>query len=395
MFVSFYYRLRDAGVPVRMSAFVKLHEALRQGLVGGSLTRFYRVARTLLIKSETYFDLYDRVFAAHFQGVDMVTEDVVDEIGQLLEEWLADPMVRQMFSERELNELPLEELLRQFEQRLAEQDGRHDGGSKWIGTRGRSPFGHGGSSRRGVRVGGGAQNFSAIKVAGERRWRDYSRHEVLRDQQIGEAVRRMRQIRHAGARTEIDVDESIRETVRQGGEIELVFRARELNRLQVVLLLDNGGWSMDPYVGLVSLLFHHLRDRIRDLKTYFFHNCVYETLYTNPSRTKGVSLEKVLQLDREYRLIVVGDASMAPEELESPGGAIYRWEGGGPPGITNLRRLAERFDRSVWLNPIPRPVWRRAYGAYTIGRIGQVFTMHDLTLDGIEKAVDHLNQTGW
>lgn len=395
MFVSFYYRLREAGLPVRMSSFLQLQKALRAGLVGGSLSRFYRVARCLLIKSETMFDLYDRVFAAHFQGVDLgeLEDDLVDQLERAMRDWLNDPLAKELLSEAERNELPLDELMKRFEERLGEQTERHDGGGKWVGTGGRSPFGHSGNAKRGIRIGGGSQNRSAVKVAGERRWRDYARGQIIKQAQVGEAVKRLKQMRLAGAKTEIDVDESIRETVRQGGEIDLVFKARTQNKLKLIVMLDNGGWSMDPFIELVSQLFGHLSDQVKELRTYYFHNCIYDVVYKDPARSRGVDLEEVLRLERDWRLLIVGDASMAPEELEARGGAIYRWGGNEPPGIYWLRRLAERFPQSVWLNPIPQPVWRRAYGSYTISKIGRVFQMCDLTLDGLEAAVDHLNGT--
>ncbi len=392
MFVSFYYALRAGGIPVRMSAFLTLQRALRAGLAKGSLVSFYRICRSILVKSETYFDLYDRVFAQYFDGVEEeLSDELAAELDRAIADWLSDPAVRKLFEEIERHEMPLDELLRRFQERLAEQDGRHDGGRKWIGTQGRSPFGHGGAARRGVRVGGGAQSFSAVKVAGERRWKDLSRVEVIRDQQMGEVLARLKQLVQSGAKTELDVDETIHETVRLAGEIEPVFRRSKRNRVRLVLLLDNGGWSMDPYIGLVAQLFGHVRESVRDLKTYFFHNCVYEHVFLDPARSRPVDTEDVLRLDPEYRVVVVGDASMAPEELDAPGGAIWRLAGQVPPGRVWLERLGERFTRRAWLNPIPRAMWRRAYGAYTIQRIGQVFPMFDLTLGGIEAAVQHLN----
>jgi uncharacterized protein with von Willebrand factor type A (vWA) domain len=393
MFVSFYYRMREAGLPVRLPGFLALQRALRAGLVGASLARFYRVARALLIKNESYFDLYDRVFAAHFEGVELPEdEQLVDMLDRELLDWLADPLLTELTTPAERNQLPLEELLALFEQRLAEQQERHDGGSRWIGTGGRSPFGHSGHAPRGVRVGGRARHQSAVKVAGERRWRDYARGTVLKRAQLGEALRRLRQLRPAGARTELDVERSIQETVRQGGEIELVFVPRVIDRLRLIVLLDNGGWSMDPHVELVGELFGHLRAQIRDLQTYYFHNCIYETVYTDPARRQEIDTEDLLRLDRDWRLVIVGDAAMAPEELEARGGAIYRWNSTAPPAIAWLRALAGRFPRAVWINPLSEASWPRSRGAYTIARIRQIFPMVELTLAGIEQAVDFLNE---
>ncbi len=394
MFASFYYGLRDAGIPVQPTAYLRLHQGLRMGLASGGLTSFYRLCRTVLVKSEKHFDTYDRVFLQHFKGVvsDRLADDLLEALDDYLESWLEDPLVRELLTDTERESMTTEELLALFEERLAEQDKRHDGGGRWIGTGGRSPFGHSGQVPGGIRIGGGSRMGSAVKVAGERRWRNYSSSEVIREQQMGEAVRRLRQMKKIGAERILDIDESIRQTVKLGGEIELAFSRDEHNKIRVLLLLDNGGWSMDPYIMLVSQLFVHVRDQIRELKTHFFHNCIYETLWTDPRRQRGLSTEDVLRLPRDYKLIIVGDASMAPEELEARGGAIYRWGGDAPSGIQWLRRLADRFDQAVWINPIQQERWRRAYGAYTISRVGDVFPMFDLSLDGIERAVDQLNR---
>ena len=321
MFASFYRSLRDSGVPVRPTAYLTLHRALRMGMAKNGLTSFYRLCRAVLIKSEKYFDIYDRVFLQHFKGAvgGELSDTLLEALDQYLAEWLEDPLVRTLLTDEERETLSTEELLALFEQRLAEQQGRHDGGGKWIGTGGRSPFGHSGRLPGGVRIGGSSRMGSAIKVAGERRWRDYSNTQVIREQQVGEAIRRLRQMKKVGAERLLDIDESIHRTVKLGGEIELAFSKDQQNKVRVILMLDNGGWSMDPYISLVSQLFQHVRGQIKELKTYFFHNCVYETVWTDPRRVQGVPTEEILRLPRDYKLIVVGDASMAPEELETRG----------------------------------------------------------------------------
>ncbi|MDP7033273.1 MAG: VWA domain-containing protein [Planctomycetota bacterium] len=390
MFLSFFYSLREAGIPVTPTAFLRLQEALDRGLAHGSLDRFYVVARTLLIKREEYFDVYDRMFLHHFHGVDFVDDEAIDAIHAQLQDWLQDPLVRALVPEVAEEGRSLEELMKLFEERLKEQDSRHDGGGKWIGTGGKSPFGHSGFADRGIRIGGQSRMRSAIKVAGERRYKDYSRFEVLTERGVGEAVSRLRHMTDEGPRDQLDIDETIRETVRQAGEITLEFARAIRNKIRVVLFLDNGGWSMDPYIGLVSLLFRHIRDQITELETFYFHNCIYEEVWTDPQRTQAVSTEKILRRPKETKILVVGDASMAPEELESIGGASYRWMGSGPPGRYWLQQITKRFDKTAWINPVPRNRWTRAYGMYTITQIGALFPMFDLTLGGLEEAVEHL-----
>ena len=393
MFVNFFYELKGAGIPVSPTSFLRLQKALGMGLVR-NLNDFYTTARSLLVKSERYFDLYDRIFAHYFEGIDLPDPEGVDlsETAKLLlQEWLKDPemVARALGMDAEkLKQYTPEELLKYFLDRLKEQTGQHHGGHTWLGPGGTSPVGHSGYHPGGMRVGGRSRNKSAIKVALERRYRDYSVDGHLSQAQLGEALKRLRRLIPAGPKDQVNIDKTIYETMRNAGEIEIVFDRRMKDKLKVILMIDNGGWSMDPYIPVVQLLFNHARYQFKDIKTYFFHNTIYDRVWEDPRRiSTGVKFEDFSRLDPESRLIIVGDASMANWELVAAGGSIYIDENNRIPSIDRLRTLGQTFRHCVWLNPVFESEWR-----YTrsIGIIRQIFPMFELTLEGLEKSVAYL-----
>lgn len=393
MFIDFFYKLKEVGVPVSPTSFLTLHKAMNGGLVN-SVDDFYTAARTILVKSEKYFDLYDQVFAYAFQGeelpeIDDYTFDFM--ANSMLHEWLQNPkeMARALgVDEKKLQAMKPDELLEYFKQRLKDQDGRHDGGSKWIGTGGTSPVGHSGYHPGGMRVGGVSRNRSAVKVAAERRYKDYSTHAPLTRSSVGEALKRLRNLVPQGPKDLLNIDSSINQTIRNGGEIELVFERSVVDRLKIILAIDNGGWSMEPHVDIVQTLFQYSKSQFKDLKTYYFHNTIYDLLWEDPARyKKPVAIQDFVRLDPETRLIIVGDASMAPYELMSTDGSIYDFERSGKPSIEQLKFLSSYFSRTIWLNPIPSHHWQYTH---TINVLRTVFPMFELSLDGLEKGVNHL-----
>jgi hypothetical protein len=395
MFIHFFYTLKDVGISVSPTSFLTLQRALKMGLIN-SLSDFYTTARSILIKSERYFDLYDQVFAHHFKGVELPDYESLelDEIAKgLLDEWLKNPKELADalgIDEDEIKKMSPDELIEYFKERLKEQTERHDGGNKWIGTGGTSPVGHSGIHPGGMRIGGVSKNKSAVKVAGERRYKDYSVDAPLTNASIGEALKRLRNLVPSGPRDQINVDESIYQTVKNAGEIEIAFDRSFKDRLKVFLLIDNGGWSMDPFIPIVQTLFDYSRAQFKDLKTLFFHNTIYETVWEDPRRyTKPIRVDEFGRYDPETRLIFVGDASMAPHELMSRNGSIYAFETSGKPSIERLKSLAHFFPHTVWLNPVPEHAW-----GYTqsIQVIKDVVKMFPLSLDGLEQAVFHLKQ---
>jgi uncharacterized protein with von Willebrand factor type A (vWA) domain len=393
MFIDFFYRLRDRGVPVTPTAFLTLHKALGRGLLD-SLDGFYTISRAVLVKSERYFDLFDQVFAHHFKGAELPENEGLDldEFARaLLEQWLQDPKSvadALGIDGADLQQFTPEELLDYFKARLKEQTERHDGGSRWIGTGGTSPVGHSGFHPGGMRVGGVSRNRSAVKVALERRYKDYSLQGPLTSAMVGEALKRLRHLRPEGPKDRVNVDATIYRTMKNAGEIEIVFEGSLKDRLKVALAVDNGGWSMDPYIPLVQTLFDYARAQFKELKTYFFHNTIYDTLWQDSARyRKPVRIDDFTRREPETRFVIVGDASMAPYELMAQDGSVHIHERSGRPSISCLRFIASVFRYSVWLNPVPRREW--AYTP-TIGTIAGIFPMFELSVDGLEQAVQWL-----
>ena len=398
MFTDFFFLLRHYGVPVTVTEWLALMRALALGLAPCSLDEFYAVARGILVKSEAYFDQYDQAFAAMFHGIETPVE-IEDEVWQ----WLADPLAMPGLSDAEramlaaaLEDLDLEALERMFKERLGEQTEAHHGGSYWVGTGGTSAFGHSGFHPGGIRVGGESRGRSAVKVAGERRYRGYRTDQEVGVRQFELALRRLRRLssRNEGVPDELDLDETIEETAGNAGRLSLVWRKGRKNAVKVLLLMDVGG-SMHPYISLCSQLFSAVNrsSHFKDLRTCYFHNCVYDWLYLDTSCSMGnaVSTNRLLQeLPSDYKLILVGDAAMAPSELMSKHGIIWWGYGNEEPGIEWLRRLRRHFDHSVWLNTIPEADWEWAYGNLTIRKIREVFPMFELTVDGLTGATRKL-----
>jgi uncharacterized protein with von Willebrand factor type A (vWA) domain len=393
VFVEFFYTLRQIGVPVTPTSFLRLQKALSKGLIS-SVDDFYTAARSILVKSERYFDLFDQVFAHHFKGVELTdpTEFELTEAAKaLLEEWLKEPQALAEalgIDEETLSRLSPEELLEYFLERLKEQTEAHHGGSKWIGTGGTSPVGHSGYHPGGMRVGGMSRNKSAVKVAMDRRYRDYSKEAPLTRHHMGEALKRLRNMIPTGPKDQINIDETIYQTMKNAGEIEIIFDRSMKDRLKVILAIDNGGWSMDPYIDIVQSLFDYSRSQFKDLKTFFFHNTIYDYLWADPPRrSKPHKVEEFVRRDPETRFIIVGDASMAPYELMATDGSIHIEERSGRPSFERLRFLASTFRHSAWLNPKSEMEWPYTR---TINIIREIFPMYEITLDGLEKMVTHL-----
>lgn len=393
MFIDFFYQLKTAGIPVSPTSFLTLQKALDMGLIN-SIDAFYTSARAILIKSERYFDVYDQVFAHRFQDAQMPGYEVIelDEVTRaLLEGWLADPAslaAALEMNESDIIDLTPEELIEYFKKRLEDQKGRHEGGRTWIGTGGTSPVGHSGYHPEGMRVGGVSRNRSAVKVAMDRRYKDYSRRGLLTQDMMGEALKRLRNMVPVGPKDNVNIDKTIYQTMKNGGEIEIVFSRRLKDRIKVILAIDNGGWSMDQYIPVVQTLFDYARDQFKDLKTFFFHNTVYDFLWEDPARIKQpFKVEDFISFDPQTRLIMVGDGSMAPYELMAADGSIHVEERSGKPSIEQLKFLAQMFPHCVWMNPVFSQIWSQTP---TINTIGQIFPMFELTLDGLEGAVNHL-----
>jgi len=390
MLIDFLFELRAKKLPVSTHEWMALMEGLALGLHESSLDGFYHLCRTICVKDIAHYDAYDEAFLAYFK--DVHTDAL--ELTQELAAWLSDPRRLEGLTEeqrRALAELDVERLRELFEQRLREQRERHDGGRRWIGTGGTSPFGTGGQNPSGMRVGGGGGR-SAIAVADERRFREYRRDVVLDVRQIDVALRGLRRLGREGAQEELDLDETVDQTCRNAGEIEVVFRPPRRNRVKVLLLMDVGG-SMDPHAELVSRLFTAASraGRFAKFRSYYFHNCVYNSIYEDAQFRKGLPVADLLAgSDRDEKLVLVGDALMHPAELLDAGGSMYLYSQQRASGIEWLRRLAAHFRSAAWLNPEPERFWQGT----TIEVIASVFAMWPLTLDGLSGAVRYLVRGG-
>lgn len=394
MFAAFFYLLRARGLKISLNEWMVLMEALDKGLHQSSLTGFYHLCRTVLIKSEADFDRFDQVFLEFFEGV-----PYQGELPEELLDWLNHPSEDLKRTVEELRDIgfpdeTLEELLKMLEERLREQHEEHNGGSYWVGTQGRSPFGNNGWHPNGIRIGGQSRHRTAMMVAGERRYRDFRRDNTLDTRQFQLAFRLLRQMSEISGSPDkvLDVDGTIRDTCDNAGSLKLRYKNDRKNAVKLLLLMDSGG-SMDYYAGLCSMLFQAAvrSNHFKELHIYYFHNCIYSNLYTSPQQRpdQAVSTEWVLQnYDDSYKVILVGDAAMNPYELRE---AQYNWVDGsyGPSGIEWLTRFLHQYSHMIWLNPEPLPE-RMDFWSQTHLQLSRLFDMYDLTAEGMEQGMKKL-----
>lgn len=394
MFTAFFYLLRSRGLKVSMNEWMTLMEALDKGLHQSSFTGFYYLCRSVLVKSEADFDKFDGAFLEFFKGVEFE-----GELPPELMDWLTNPKEKpgdQFDMERAMqNEwISQAEIQKMFLERLEEQKEEHNGGSYWVGTGGVSVFGNSGFSPRGIRVGGEGGKRRAFQVASERKFRDFRQDNTLDTRQFQMAFRRLRQFsaKAEEAKTEFDIDGTIRETCDNAGKLKVVYDRPRKNTVKVLLLMDSGG-SMDYYSRLCSMLFQAVSksNHFKDLQVFYFHNCIYSKIYTDPQlRPKSViPTEWILKnLSSEYKVIIVGDAQMEPSELLDP--SYYNY--GARDNITGiewLTRFREKYPHLVWLNPSERPYWG-SWWAKTYDIIRKDFDMYDLSIDGLNAALKKL-----
>ena len=389
MFLEFFYTLREAGVPVAIQEWMMLMRALTMGQHSSSLLSFYNLSRACLVKSETYFDAFDRAFAQVFHGVEGQLT-ISDE----LQKWLEDPKNFKELTDEEraaLEMLTSDELMRRYLEILEEQTERHDGGDKWVGTGGRSPFGHSGEHPTGIRVGGFSKNRSAMKVAEDRRYKNYRTDLTMDLRQTKVALKRLRQLTRTGPQSELDLDETIDKTCKNAGEIDFVFRAERRNNVRLILLMDVGG-TMEPFFRPVSRLLTALHEErgLREFHPFYFHNCVYETVYEDALLFQDSAIptaDLLRRYDERWKLVIVGDAAMHPHELVGARGNINPRLETETAGIEWLYKLQDHFHRTAWVNPEPPDRWTRTQSANAIRKI---FPMFHLSVDGIESAVSAL-----
>lgn len=394
LFADFLYLLREYDVPASPKDLLDLNLGFEKGLVN-TLDDLFVFMRLTFVRRVEHMDGFERAFALYFYDIDIppVAEgDLALLRTKAFRDWLNRAIEDGELPPRAKWDMTPEELMKKFWDRLKEQTKEHHGGNKWVGTQGNSPFGHSGNAENGVRVGGQAGSGSALKVIGDRRYISYSDKTALRNDNLRQALESMKHLKHVGAEAELNLPQTIRETCNNGGEIELVFERELRDKMNLVLLIDNGGYSMTPYVDITRLLFSKMHERFDEIKTYYFHNCIYDKIWIDQRRIRGYATEKILQMRADTRVVILGDATMAPEELMSPFGSITGFDlNDARPSIYWLSRIAERFKHACWLNPITSERWGGNYGAFTLKKIREVFHMEDLTLGGIKGMVEFLS----
>lgn len=394
MQARFFFALREAGVPVSLTEYLALMAAMGSGVAGADIDDYYTLARCVLVKDERHLDRFDRVFGAVYRG--LYDEDGAETVSarDLPEDWLRK-LAERLLTDEEKAQIDamggFDKLMATLRQRLDEQQGRHQGGNKWIGTAGTSPFGAHGYNPEGVRIGqDGSRHRRAVKVWDKREFRNLDDQVEIGTRTIKIALRRLRRFARTGAATELDLPGTIDGTARNAGHLDLRLVAERHNAVKVVLLLDVGG-SMDDHVRLSEQLFSAARAEFKHLETYYFHNCVYDTVWQDNRRrqTERIPTDRLLNtFGADYRLVIVGDAAMSPYEITMPGGSVEHWNP--EPGQVWLERLLGRFAKAAWLNPAPEAYWRYTQSTVLLRRIldGRMFP---LTLGGLDQAMRALS----
>jgi len=395
MFVEYFYYLKER-LPVSITEYMTLLEALNKGLIR-NMVEFYYVSRSILCKNEHHFDVYDISFVNFFKDASLkFPDEIMQQIYDWLDKSIEPPEIPKQFRDLLDANFDLEELQRQLEELLRDQDEEHNLGDHWVGTQGESRFGHGGQNPMGMRIGGGTGMRSAIQIAQKRIFQDYRKDIVLDTRQIKVALKRLRKLEEIGKRDELNIDKTIDDTAKNGGEIEMVFEKRRKNEIKLILLMDVGG-SMTPYAHLVNLLFSAANNMShwKDFKFYYFHNCIYEKVFFNAQRNPDEAIdfdEFLRKYDNKYRVVCVGDAAMASWEITEKYGSIYYYHRNEMPGVYYINELANHFrDNIVWLNP---EVIRMEWQPWTRKLISSVIPMFNLTVEGIEDAMDFLRKGG-
>lgn len=390
MFIRFFLTVRRHGVSCSLTELLDLLQAMSAQLVFADLDEFYQLARLCLVKNETEYDKFDRACAEYFDGV-----AALDLASLIPDDWLLPSLLRSL-SDAEKQALQslggLEQLLEAFRQRLAEQQERHAGGNKWIGTGGSSPFGAYGFHPEGIWLGQqGSGARRAVKVWDKREFQALSSDEELNTRSLQLALRQLRRFARSGAASELDVSDTVSATCRHGGLLDLVWQRERHNAVKILLLLDIGG-SMDDYIQQSRQLFQAVRSEFKQLQIFYFHNCVYETLWRDERRRPQdgmATLDLIHTFGPDYKLIFIGDATMGPYEISYPGGSVEHYNS--EAGEVWLKRLMQQFSHACWLNPQPEQWWQQYP---SIGQIQKLLSgrMQPLTLEGLSNAIKELKQ---
>ncbi|HVL75601.1 MAG TPA: VWA domain-containing protein [Noviherbaspirillum sp.] len=389
MLIDFFFTLKDAKVPVSIKEFLVLLEAMQKDVINPSLDEFYYLSRTTLVKDEANFDKFDKAFGLYFRGIDTIFE----KMPEIPLEWLQKRMERELTPEQRaaIEKFGYDKLMERLKQLLDEQKERHEGGNRWIGTGGTSPFGNGGENPQGVRIGGEGGQRSAVKVWEARSYRDYDSERELGTRNIKVALRRLRKFAREGAAEELALDDTIRATANNAGYLDIKMQPERKNNIKVLMLLDVGG-TMDDHIARTEELFSAAKTEFKNMEFYYFHNCVYDYLWKN-NRRRHAERFPTWDILRKYppdtKLIFVGDATMSPYEVLQPGGSVeYNNE---EAGAEWLQRFTATFPKFIWLNPEPESLWQYRQ---SIAIIRQIMNnrMFPVTIDGLERAMHALSK---
>lgn len=392
MFIGFLHQLKGAGVPVSIREYLDFISGLDSGIVNLDTNSFYNFARVSLVKDERYFDRFDRIFSEFFEGAIKKGEEM---LGNIPEDWIKDALQKNLSNEDKEKIKSLggwDKLLETLKERLEEQKKRHQGGNKWIGTGGTSPFGSGGYNPEGVRIGNeGKRQGRAVKVWEKRLWTNFDDKKTLGIRDIRVAVRRLRHFARTGTPDEFDLKETINATANNGGYLDVKMMPERKNRIKLLLFLDVGG-SMDPYISACEELFSASKSEFKDLEHFYFHNCPYEVLWKNNPRSAEDIIstwDVIRKYGSDYRVLFVGDASMSPYEIAYAGGSIEHWNE--EAGALWLDRITSHFDSVAWLNPENKNIWNSSVSNKMIREIFEE-KMYELNLSGIEEAMKTLSR---
>ena len=389
MLIDFFYTLKDAKIPVSIKEFLLLLEALQKNVINNSLDEFYYLSRITLVKDEAHFDKFDQAFGKYFKGIDAVFGNNPD----IPLDWLLQRMQRELTDEQkiQLEKFGYDKLMDRLKELLDEQKERHEGGNKWIGTGGTSPFGNGGQNPEGIRIGGKGGNRTAVKVWEARSYRDYDAERELGTRNIKVALRRLRKFARDGAEEELALDETIRATANNAGFLHIKMQPECKNKIKVLMLLDVGG-TMDDHIARTEELFSAAKTEFKNMEFFYFHNCVYDTIWKN-NRRRHAERFSTWDILRKYpadtKLIFVGDATMSPYEILQPGGSVeYNNE---EAGAAWLQRFTHAFPKFIWLNPEPEGLWQYRQ---SIAIVKQLMNerMFPVTIDGLERGMRLLSK---
>ncbi len=389
MLIDFFFTLKDAKLPVSIKEFLCLLEALEKNVIGQSIDDFYYLARLTMVKDEAHFDKFDQAFGVYFKGLQAIKTDTPE----VAMEWLLKRLERELSPEEKakIEKMGYDNLFKRLEELLKEQKERHEGGNRWIGTGGTSPFGNGGYNPEGIRIGGKSSQRSAVKVWENRAYRDYDDQRELGTRNIKVALRRLRRFAREGAEDELALDATIRATANNAGYLDLKMQPERRNKIKVLMLYDVGG-SMDDHIAQVEELFSAAKTEFKNMEFYYFHNCVYDYLWKNNRRRHAerfATWDILHKYNPDTKLIFVGDATMSPYEILQPGGSV---EYNNPEaGAVWLQRFTSTFPKCAWLNPEPEGVWQYRQ-SISIMRQLMSDKMFPLTMEGLERAMRALSK---